>query len=189
MKWYYDLKDHVNKRGRWFLASPISIATGEEIDPRIFTEANIIAKTESMYLPLRRPGTPLDITFADFDMIVVTASVALVLETATHDEIQSFPISVEQQAEEYRILNIKNAVECIDKERSLIQWWGEADGRPEKVGMPEMIVELKIDPEKAANHKIFRVATWKIAPIVSHEIKTLLEKMKVTGVRFEPVCD
>lgn len=177
----------VEAPNRWYLASPRSYNTGDRIDPRIFTAGKVVDSFQPMVIGMRRAGIPLNITYADFDLPIVDKPTAGLLEHEAEHDLQLIPITVEGSEEEYRILNVTSLVDCLDLASSEIQWWTLADGRPEKVGMPRMIATLKIDHSKVMDQRIFRIANWKIALIVSQEIRSLLESKNVQGVRFTPV--
>jgi hypothetical protein len=47
--------------------------------------------------------------------------------------------------------------------------------------------DLRIDPSKVGDAKVFRTEGWDIVLIVSEDIKQALERMKATGVKFKQV--
>jgi hypothetical protein len=55
------------------------------------------------------------------------------------------------------------------------------------VGHYASVRDLRIDKTKVGNAKVIRPEGWTGAFIVSEEIKTALERMKATGVKFTEV--
>ena len=184
---YFRMLTDVHVPNRWHLASPVSVENEEELDPRLFTDGKVVKQVAPLKIGLRRPGEGLDITYADFHMPVVTQAVANMFAAEANNDIQLIPIMVDERQEPYFILNVTSTLDCLDREVSEIQWWTTADGRPDKVGEPRMIVELRIDPKQVHGQQIFRISHWEIAVIVSERIKAILEAMKVKGVKFEAV--
>lgn len=171
---------------RWYLKSPLD-PSGNEVDPRLFTQGVPVGSQPPLRLPLRRSGPEVGFNFCDFDMVVTPASVNAELEALVGPAIQRIPVTVDARTTEYEILNACELVPCFDESRSLFTKWTDADGRPEKVGQVRMIAKLKIDPALAKGHHIFRVAGWPIALIASEEVKDLLEARRVSGLKYDRV--
>ncbi|HEU0014977.1 MAG TPA: DUF1629 domain-containing protein [Longimicrobium sp.] len=176
--------DDTALRGRWFLGSPVD-AAGGEIDPRDFTDGVARDVTGPIRLPIRRKGTELDFTFADFDMPVVRTAIALALETAAPRACQRLPAQVEGSESAFDILNVTARVRCLDEERSGVTFWTAHDHRPELAGQYRMVSQVRIRAEDAGPHGIFRIEGWEIALVVSTEIKELLAA--ASGILFEEV--
>jgi hypothetical protein len=60
------------------------------------------------------------------------------------------------------------------------------DGLPEKVGQYYAVDDLRIDPTKPGDTRMFRTEGWPLALIVSEDIKMALERGKVTPGGQEP---
>lgn len=183
---FYLLLADPTATSRWYLKSPLD-PSGNEVDPRLFTQGVPVGSQPSLTLPLRRNGDAVGFNFCDFDMVVTPAAVNAELEALTGSAIQRIPVTVDKRGDEFEILNVCELVQCVDESRSLLTKWTEADGRPEKVGQFRMIVKLRIDPVAANGHHIFRVAGWPIALLVSEEVKNFLEARKVSGLNYERV--
>jgi hypothetical protein len=188
---------------RWYL-NGLFDGTGRELDSRFFTYGFPVELVPSMRIPsyedgtiidalpplqvgTKRRGKPLDFTFTTTDMPVVTAKTAALLSTVADEDIQRIPALLARLGEEYEIINVVSRVPCIDPVRSNIMWWTEADGRPDKIGKPQMITKLVIDPERVIGHHIFRPEGWEVVVIVSDVVKEALEKARVSGVKFSKV--
>jgi hypothetical protein len=197
---YYKLEDDVTIPGRWYL-NGLSDSAGVELDSRDLTyglpveigppvrvslrrENTIIAAHSPLRVSLRRKGKPLDFTFADFDMPVVTERVAVFLSSIDHTSLQRLPVHVGSLQEKYEIVNVVSCLPCIDPVRSMITWWTDADERPDKIGSPRMITDLRIDRTRVHNCHVFRPEGWLVALIVSDVVKHAFEEAQVSGVKF-----
>jgi hypothetical protein len=201
-KKYFQLEDHVEFPGRWYL-NGVSDGSGRELDSRDFTHGRpvdvgpplrlslsdediTVDVEEPLRVSLRRKGKPLDFTFADFDMPVANKQTADLLATVAGSEVQRLPIRVATRKEQFEIINVASQIDCIDVEKSEIEWWTEEDERPDKIGTPRMISKLVIDPKRISGTHIFRPKGWDVVIVVSDVLKQVLEEAKVTGIRFGP---
>jgi hypothetical protein len=193
-------------KGRWYLKDLFDSA-GTEFDPRVFTYGKLVnagpplmislyneEKIAAVQAPLtvlldrKRRGKPLDLTFTNDDIPVATRKVADILSSLAATDIQRIPVRVESQDEDYEIINVIACVDCIDVERSDIEWYEEGnDVRPDLAGTPELITELVVDPKRTGNHHIFRLVGWEMTVVVSDLVKNALERARASGVRFDPV--
>jgi hypothetical protein len=90
--------------------------------------------------------------------------------------------------EEYEIINVIARPECIDTQRSEIEWYEPGnDIRPDLAGTPLMIAKLVIDSNRTDGHHILRPKDWEVVIVVSEILKSALEAANVTGVKFKPV--
>lgn len=101
-------------------------------------------------------------------------------------DIQRIPATVEGDVGEWEILNVLACVDCIDHGRSQITYYPDNDPRyPRK---PRGVLELIISPAKASGYHMFRVSDWRVAVLVSEQVKDAVEAIGATGVQFTPVC-
>lgn len=202
---YYKLEDDVYLEGRWFL-NGLRDDSGTELDSRDFTHGRFMKVSPSPSIslwneekiidvnpPLRvswsREGKPLDFTYAAHDMPVVTARVADLIAATAASDIQRVPVRVDKLDETFEIINVISLVDCIDTERSEIQWFEEGNKvRPDLAGTPEMITKLVIDSSRTDGHNVLRPKGWDMVIIVSGFVKDALEAAQVTGVKFRQVC-
>jgi hypothetical protein len=180
---YYRLVDDESLPGRWYLRSPIE-PTGAELDPRVFLEARAVDVLGPLRLPLRRPGTPLDFTLADFDMPVARRALAERLAILAPGALQLIPVTIAGQDGDFVILNLLQAVRCLDERATTIQWWQPEDGRPEKVGQYRMVLNEVIDPRKVGSAQLFRLGGWEIAVICTDAVKRALDADTFRGLAF-----
>ena len=179
---YYRLTDAVAARGRWFLGSPLSPA-GEELDPRLFTNAEPADVTG----PLRLRGRPLDFTLADFDMPVASERLATHVAQLAGGAVQCIPVTVEGAAGPHAILNVTRAVHCLDETASDIVWWTAEDDRPDRIGQYRMVSDPVLDAARLQGEPLFRVDGWRIMLLVHEDVRRALEGGRYTGLAFEEV--
>jgi hypothetical protein len=102
--------------------------------------------------------------------------------------VQFLPVEVENHPGPYFILNTLRTIRCIDDARcEEVQYWRPEDGEPEKVGQYQSVVGLRIDPTKVEGAHIFRPWGWRVALLVSEDVKEALEREGITGTRFTEV--
>ncbi|HLL03488.1 MAG TPA: DUF1629 domain-containing protein [Myxococcaceae bacterium] len=184
---YFDLSDDVYIPGRWHLLSPVG-ETGQEVDPWQFTEGQCVEISERLRITLQVEGMPLDFTLAGLGIPVVRVKVASIFEELAPDDVQLVPVEVDGQSEQYRILVATRTVRCIDDQACAeVRYWKPEDGRPDKVGQYRAVYDMRIDPAKVGEAKVFRLWGWTVALIVSEDIKEALERAGVTGLRFKEV--
>lgn len=201
---YFEIVDDVDLRGRWFLNGlfdrsgtrfdsrefryGIRVETGPPFNIGLYAEEKSVEVELPLRISLRREGNPIDFTFADFDVPVVTSNVATILASVAGENIQRVPVVVESRKEEYEIVNVISRVECIDKIASEIQWFEEGnDVRPDLAGKPEMITKLVIDSSQAEGYHMFRPKGWEVVVIVSDLVKDALEAACGSGIKFRAV--
>lgn len=200
---YYELIDDLEAEGRWHLWG-LYDGAGVQLDEREFRYGNyldpgpplrvsmwnedtIVDVAPPLRLCIDRGGTPLDFTFTDELMPVVTSRVADILAAVAGSEIQRFPVKVEAMEQEYEIINFVSRIRCIDEERSILDWWTEEYGRPDLLGKALTIVKLVVDPSRIGVAQMFRLEESNIAIIVSDVVKQALEDARVSGIRFREV--
>jgi len=183
---YFRVIDDSSISNRWYLQGPFT-KSGMEVDPRDFTDGKKVKAKRFLTVPLRRPGKPLGFTLADFDMPVVTKEVGELIENIAPRDIQRIPVEISSQPLDYEIINVTTKIKCLDEKESEIMRWNEADGRPDRVGQYRMVTTLKITPELVTGSQIFRIDGWEIALIISETVKDALEKIGITGIKFQQV--
>lgn len=183
---YFRLTDDMTFPGRWFL-NGIHAATGQSVDPRVFTSAAPVSDHKPVRVSVRVPGTPLDFTLGDFDVPVITAAVARILEPLASADLQLMPARIEGVAGDHEILNVVHAIACLDERRSEFIRWTEADGRPDKIGQYRMVTKLHVDPVRVGPAQVFRIDGWKVALVVSEAIRAALVSSGLSGMVFTEV--
>jgi hypothetical protein len=184
---YYDLADDRRSPGRWHLGSPVD-EQGEEIDPWQFKDGTILELGCRPCFPLDIPGNPLDFCWAAFSIPVVHARFVELFEGLGVDGVQFIPAQVQGHPGPWYILNALHILRCIDDARcDQVQYWKAEDGRPEKLGEYRAVYGLRIDATKVGDARIFRPWGWRVALIVTEELKRAIESAGLTGTRFVEV--
>jgi len=173
---------------RWYLGRPLSTDPDESFYGEEFTMGIRQTVRGALTVEIDYDGVPLDFTFAALDAPVVNATIAEIFRGVAPNEVQMIPTAVEDKSEPYFILNAVRLIDCIDHERSVIQYWPEDDmERPEKAGKPEMVIELRLNQEAIPpGVQVFRVQDWPQL-IVSEAIKNELVRCGTRGVKFQCV--
>jgi hypothetical protein len=185
-KRFFELADDVNVPHRWHLATPTD-SQGRQVDDRQFTIGAPVHTQERLRIPVEIAGKLLDFTEANVGVPVVHVRVASMFAELAPDDVQFIPVDVEGQPDQYLILVATRLIPCIDEQASRIQLWTHENGIPDMVGKYFSVRDLRIDKGKVGRAKVFRPEGWTVVLIVSGEIKDALERMGVTGTRFEEV--
>ncbi len=181
---YYELLDDTRIPGRWQLASPLD-EQGNEIDPWQFKKGQVLELGCEPRFPLDLSGSPLDFSWAAFSIPVVHARFVELFERMRVDGAQFIPAQVEGHPAPWFILNALQIIRCIDDARSEeVQYWKPEDNRPDKLGQYRAVHGLRIDPTKVGDARIFRTWGWRVALIISEDLKVAMETEGLSGTRF-----
>ncbi|KFA94116.1 imm11 family protein [Archangium violaceum] len=183
---YFQLMDDVNVPGGWILGTPTDARTGQPLSG-VFLKGQPLRVTGPVRAPFLQPGRALDFSLAD-TAPVVHAKVASVLAELAPTDVQLIPANVDTQPEQYCLLNVLRVVKCIDDAAcEEVNHWTPEDGVPEKTGQYFSVYGLRIDPTQVGGVHLFRPWGWEIALIVSESIKEAMQRLGVTGARFDEV--
>jgi hypothetical protein len=143
---------------------------------------------ERIWIPVSRPGRPLDYSVAGAAVPIVHERVAALFSRLAPDEVQLIPVRVEAQAEKYFILNALRIVRCIDDAAcEEVQYWAPEDGQPDLIGEYRAVAGLRINPAKVGDARVFRPWGWPVVLIVSEELKSALDHLGAQGTKFADV--
>jgi hypothetical protein len=184
---YYDLLDDTRIPGRWQLGGPLD-EQENEIDPWQFKQGRIPELGCVPRFPRDIPGRPLDFSLAAFSIPVVHARFVELFDRMRVEGAQFIPAQVEGHSEPWYILNALPLIRCIDDARcEEVQYWKPEDNRPDKLGQYRAVYGLRIDPTKVGNARIFRTWGWRVALIISEDLKVAMEAAGLSGTRFVEV--
>jgi hypothetical protein len=187
-KRYFELSADMTLPGRWSLGIPTDAQGREVADPWIFKKGQPIPNPGRLRIPIDVPGKAFDFTLAGLSTPVVHIRVASLLTEIAANDVQTLPVDIVGQAEQFCILVATKLIRCInDAACKEVELWMPEDGRPEKVGQYRDVYGMRIDSAKAGAAKVFRPWGWSIALVVSEEIKSALERIGTTGMRFNEV--
>ncbi|MCY1046728.1 suppressor of fused domain protein [Corallococcus sp. bb12-1] len=184
---YFDIHEDVAE-GFWCLGHPLDSSRRKLDDPWQFRVGKPAHFKGQVRFPLSLEGEARDYSHAAFSTPVVHARVAALLRELAPGDVELIPVEVDSHSGPYFILNAIRLVKCIDDEASeAVRYWTEQDGFPEKVGTYISIDGMRIDPSKVGDAKVFRTWGWKVALIVSEDIKEAMERAGITGAKFKEV--
>ncbi|WP_375758590.1 imm11 family protein [Corallococcus exercitus] len=184
---YFELSEDV-QAGTWYLGDPVDDQGQEVEDPWQFRAGRPVSISGRLTVPIDQQGRALDFSTAGVGLApVVHVQVASVFAELAPEDVQFIPVRIKGMPDQYVILVATKCILCIDEQASAVQFWTAEDGLPEKVGSYYAVDDLHIDVKKVGTTKVFRTEGWKIALIVSEDIKHALERIRATGVRFTPV--
>ena len=184
---YFELMDDRRPQPRWHLGSPVD-EQGEEIDPWQFKHGKWLELSCMPRFPLDIPGFSLDYCWAAFSIPVVHGRVVEIFERLHVKDVQFIPAHVEGHEGPYFILNALNIIRCIDDARcGEVRYWKPEDNRPDKLGQYRVVSAMRIDPAKVGDARVFRTWGWRVALIISEDLKQALEAKGITGTRFVEV--
>jgi len=185
---YFRLKPEM-KAGNWSLGDPLDEQGQEVEDLWSFSAGRRLQHEGRLTIPIDEPGRQLDFSVAGISLApVLHVRVATLFAELARDDVQLLPVDLPEHPDQYLLLVATKLVRCIDDEASKeVRYWKPEDGRPEKLGTYRSVVDLKLDRSKVGDAKVFRTWGWSIALIVSEELKSAMERAKVTGATFEEV--
>ncbi|MFY2560932.1 imm11 family protein [Corallococcus terminator] len=184
---YFELHDDVQVPGRWHLDTPTDNKGREVRDPDRFRQGTPVQMKGRLKIHIEEPGRPLDFTEAGLRIPVVHVKVAALFTELAPGDVQLIPVDIDGHPDQYLVLVAIRLIRCIDEKASRIQLWTHEDGVPEKVGHYASVRDLHIDKTRVGNARMLRPEGWTGALIVSEELKTALESMKATGLKFTEV--
>lgn len=185
---FFDLAENV-QAGSWYLGDPLN-ARGQEVDdPWMFRAGQPVRVEGRLTVPIDEPGKPLDFSNAGVGVTpIVHVKVASIFAELAPDDVQLIPVDIQGQPDQYLILVATKRIRCIDEKASReVLHWKPEHGQPERVGQYRSVSGMRIDPTQVGDAKVFRPWGWKVALIVSEDIKQALERAKATGVKFTEV--
>ncbi|AKQ70166.1 hypothetical protein A176_007078 [Myxococcus hansupus] len=187
-KRYFRLTENM-QAGNWDLGDPVD-ASGHEVDDLwMYTAGRPIQVEGRLNIPIDTPGRQLDFCTVGIGVMpIVHVRVASLFAELASDDVQLVPVNISGQPDQYLILVATKLIRCIDDAASEeVRYWKPEHGQPERVGQYRSVIGLRIDPAKVGDAQVFRTWGWKLALIVSEDLKVALEQSGTTGVEFTPV--
>ncbi|WP_164020262.1 imm11 family protein [Pyxidicoccus trucidator] len=186
---FFSLDFDVYVPGRWYLAEPTTPAGQKVPDIWAFVSGCPVEPPGPLRIPFSRPGRSLD-----FDKTtvagtpIISAQVAKVFRELAGNDVQLFPVEVQEQSDAYYLLNVARTVRCIDDAASAeIQLYTPEDEEPERVGEYRSVSGLRLDKSRVGDARVFRPWGWHPPIIVEGELKEALERTGIVGGRFDAV--
>ncbi|HZH17349.1 MAG TPA: DUF1629 domain-containing protein [Archangium sp.] len=170
----------------WVLQGPFDEHGARLADPGRYCRGQRLDAAEPLSFRIAQPsGTPVDFNISPVGIPVVPARVVQLFERLGIQDVQFLPTKIASHPEPWFILNVTRVVRCIDDARCrAVMYWKPEDGEPKKVGTYRAVYDMRIDPTKTEGARIFRTWGWRVAIVVSQDIKEALEQDHVTGAKF-----
>ncbi|HSH61357.1 MAG TPA: DUF1629 domain-containing protein [Acidimicrobiales bacterium] len=178
----YRLEWDSGQLNQWHLGRPRTIGDVPLVNGGVVRD-DLLATAPGVVVPIYQEGDRLDISFATGDIPVAVPRVANLVAERAGDDVRVIPAQVEGAPGQFFALWVKNSIDCIDPERTIGTFWPDSS---ERAGQYRMIVDLKLRPDAAGDHQIFRVKGWEVAIIVTERLKAEVEGGGATGVLFLP---
>ncbi|WP_164011274.1 imm11 family protein [Pyxidicoccus trucidator] len=185
---FFDLAENMQS-GNWDLGDPLDEQGQEVEDPWMFRAGRTVQVTGRLTIPIDEPGRRLDFCTAGIGATpIVHVRIASIFTELAPGDVQLIPVDIKGHLDQYLMLVATKLIRCIDDKASReVLYWKPEDERPDKLGQYRAVAGMRIDRSKVGDAKVFRTWGWKIALIVSEDIKQALERAKATGVRFREV--
>ena len=171
---------------RWTLAIARQFPDGREVDIWAYSMGQPAAD-DTVPFVVDVDGEIVDYNVTAFGSIVVSSKMAEILCRIASTEIQRIPAAVRGADGDWEVLNVVSVVDCIDHDRSRIQYFPL--DHAEKPAKPRAIIKLVLDLDRAKGHHVFKPMDWLVATIVSADVKAALEDAGITGVEYWPTTD
>jgi hypothetical protein len=183
---FFELYDDLYIRGRWHLKNPTD-ASGIALDDWSFRLGTPVHVEGRLKILLERPGTPLGFSETNSRIPVLHVKAASIFVELAPGDVQLIPVDIEGQPDQYVLMVATRLIRCVDETASRIRLWTHEDGVPHKVGQYRDVRDMRIDKAKVEQAEVFRPEGWPGTLIISERLKDALERMEVTGTKFEEV--
>lgn len=174
---------------RWLLETPTRDSGDAFDEPWMFADGRVLPDLGPLKARIAHPGRRRAFDFSVIEAApIVSEAAANVFRTLAPNDIQLFEVSIEGVPERYFVVNATKVVDAIDEARCReVHHYDEDDPASGHEGEYNWIYGLRIDPSKTEGAQVFRLKKFKIAFIVSEEVKNALERVGNLGVSFERV--
>lgn len=185
---YYEILDelHVPNK-RWFLGS-VNF-DGEWNFWKYVSPGKVAVPQKELFVTTRRKGTPLDLTMADFQLLIVNEKVKNLI---SEENVQFIPVKLEadtNSAINYYLMVVNKEIECLDESKSVfIKWLKDDPIRPDKAGKYKSFDKMVLNPLDIPEEvDIFRLKKYNVVLVISEKLKLLFEYNNVTGIQYEKI--
>lgn len=119
----------------------------------------------------------------DTNWLIISNEVKDKINEYGFDGIGYYPISLKDNSNYQFVMNIENAIPCLDHEQSKYKLYG--DKRPDRKGDISVLYKIALDKEKIPkNLNIFRLKEYNVVIIVTKIFKDFWEGNNFTGFSF-----
>lgn len=179
---YYRIIDDLEITERWWLGQVLFKGEGDFW--QYVKAGEVVSPPSDLVVELKHLGKALDITMADFELLVVRKNAA---EIFSNQDIQLIPVSIDNlknTAQHYIMVTLYEE-DCVDEAESFFEKFEVGNEiRPDLAGEYSGIYRLVIDSSKIYTHSIFRVRGYDVAVIVNEQVKLKFERLQLSGIKF-----
>ena len=179
---------------KWHLSVPHVLPDGSWKDVWAYSRCERISPVMPLDVSVKKIGRPVDYNFASFNIPIVSARLGQIIDEIAPLDIQRIPVNMSAVGE-WEVLNVLHKVDCLDRRRSIIQYFPSDPADPEviqyphRAGKPRGVVKLVIDPQRVHDRHIFRIQDWTVVVIISNVLKQSFESAGVTGIHYRSVVE
>lgn len=173
----------------WRLEIPTKSESGVDWNFWAFTKCTP-AKAPPYPFFVRKQGLQSELTFAAWEIPVVSSRVADIFQRLAPNDIERIPVEITDTSGNWEILNVLSCIDCIDHVASQIDYyptnmmpWEDQS----QSGKPRGVRRLVINTSLVGNHHVFRPRDWAVTVIVSEPVRNALIDAVVNGIRFTEV--
>ena len=171
---------------RWSLAIQREFVDHAPVDIWAYSRGEIVKDVRQVPLCVDSNGDQVDFNPTAFGAIVVSLRMAEIVASIAGNDVQRIPAIVAHASGEWEVLNVLAVVDCINYEKSIIQYF--PSDHPEKPGKPRGVMRLVIDSNEAGGHHILKPDGWMAATIVSAKLKRALNQAGIRGIEYSSVA-
>jgi hypothetical protein len=133
-------------------------------------------------------GEPLAIAFAPSTCPFVEAGLADMLEAVAPGDFEPIPVRLEGVKERWCYLSVLQHLDCLDKDRSDLDFYTEEDGIPEAVGELLLVTQVVLRASSVPDDvRMFRLSDWPQELIVDEAVAWALQTAGVRGIELLPL--
>ncbi|QAT87966.1 hypothetical protein EJ065_6437 [Corallococcus coralloides] len=173
---------------QWVIRTPGPAVGGTFEEPWMFGDGRILPNLGPIKADVAHQGKSRAFVLSGIEQApIANELVANVFSSLAPGDVQLLPVSIEGESERYFVVNATRVIDCIDEARCREVHHYDEDAPPGLEGEYNWIYGLRIDPSKTEGAQVFRLKKFKVAFIVSEDVKNALEAVGNLGVSFERV--
>lgn len=186
---YFCLSDDVHVPDRWHLGKTFDSndVAGMRLELWLGKKA---PSAVSPCVEITHPGVALDFCLTSFAVPIAESNLADLIAAKAGSDLERLPLDIRgyEGYKEFEILNSIRVIKCLDEMKSQFIKWTKNDHRSDLAGQYRMVTKLKIDQSQIpSDAHFFRLEGWRIALIVSEQVKFAMEDSGCVGAHFEEV--
>ncbi len=123
-----------------------------------------------MIVPVEKEGETLDITWAPFDIPILSYKCADIFRAFAKDTVEFIPTTLANGRQQLHVLNIRSVIDSIDYARSRMSVYPPTYYRKDLIGKPQSVFQLSLIPETIEGCDVFRLKHLESAIVVSRNL-------------------